>query len=247
MLKNSSPIEKIGVLIKTSLVDYPSHVASTIFLKGCNLRCPYCYNTELVNGELDINEAVSFSEIITHLENRRKVLSGIVISGGEALLSPYTEQLILEAKNLGYKVKLDTNGIAFTKLQQLLDNEKLRPDFIALDVKTSPQRYNLLCGNNINIDSTILEKAIKKSISIVSTLPSNSREFRTVLVPTLITNSDIKNIGELLPKDASWQFAPFRNDNCLDKSYNEKMPYIQKEMDELISYAQTFIPNAKLR
>ena len=92
-----------------------------------------------------------------------------------------------------------------------------------------------------------LADALKESAKIVASMPPESREFRTVLVPTLIQKEDIKNIAEILPKDASWQFAQFRNENCLDPSYNELSPYTDAEIKELIDYAKSFIPGAELR
>ncbi len=255
--------EPIGAFVKTSLVDFPAHVASVVFLHGCNLRCPYCYNKELVTGTKKDYEAVSFSEIKAHLEKRKSLLTGLVLSGGEALLSPALENLILLAKDLGLKVKLDTNGTLPDKLKLLLTDEKLKPDFIALDVKTSPNRYIELTKEGwINpIDSAPCENAaqqnspeaaplmqrILESIQLVAALPKENREFRTVLVPHLITKTDILQIAELLPKDASWQFAPFRNENCINEEYNRLSPYLDAQIKELVNLAQTKIPGARLR
>ena len=106
-----------GVLIKTTLVDFPGKVASAYFLRGCNLRCPYCYNVELVKGiskDTQVEESnqqfVSPVQVLEHLFNRKNVMNGLVISGGEPLLNPVTPELIRRAKKMGYSVKLDTNG-----------------------------------------------------------------------------------------------------------------------------------------
>lgn len=238
---------KIGVLIKTTAVDFPSILATSLFLKGCNLRCPYCYNKELVTNQLSENEGVTFEEVINHLEKRKNVLKGFVISGGEALLSPHLEPLILEAKKLGYKIKLDTNGTLPFLLEKIIKNPELCPDFIALDVKTSLEKYKILMPF---ADENQIEKnknAIKESIKIVSKFPAEKREFRTVLVPSLINQEDIEQIAKLLPKDASWNFAQFRNENCLDSKYNEISPYTEKDALKLIDFAKTIIPQAKLR
>lgn len=95
--------KKIGSLIKTSTVDYPGRIAAAIFLHGCNLRCPYCYNIDLVTGKVDDYDAISFNELIAHLEKRKNVLSGFVISGGEPTISPYLPQLIFEGKKEAIK------------------------------------------------------------------------------------------------------------------------------------------------
>lgn len=239
---------KIGVLIKTTAVDFPSVLAASVFLTGCNLRCPYCYNKTLVTNHLSSEEGVTLEEVINHLEKRKNVLKGLVISGGEALLSPHLEPLIKEAKNLGYKIKIDTNGTLPFLLEKLIQNTELCPDFIAMDIKTSLEKTGLLmpfCDNTEQIYK--IQESIKESIKILSNFPTEKREFRTVLVPPLVNKSDIEKISKLLPKDASWQFAQFRNENCLDSNYNEISPYIEKDALELVQYAKTFIPNANLR
>ena len=239
---------KIGVLIKTTAVDFPSVLATSVFLTGCNLRCPYCYNKALVTNPLSSEEGVTLEEVINHLEKRKNVLKGLVISGGEALLSPHLEPLIKEAKNLGYKIKIDTNGTLPFLLEKLIQNTELCPDFIAMDIKTSLEKTGLLmpfCDNPEQIYK--IQESIKESIKILSNFPTEKREFRTVLVPPLVNKSDIEKISKLLPKDASWQFAQFRNENCLDSNYNEISPYIEKDALELVQYAKTFIQNANLR
>ena len=239
---------KIGVLIKTTAVDFPSVLAASVFLTGCNLRCPYCYNKALVTNHLSSEEGVTLEEVINHLEKRKNVLKGLVISGGEALLSPHLEPLIKEAKNLGYKIKIDTNGTLPFLLEKLIQNTELCPDFIAMDIKTSLEKTGLImpfCDNPEQIYK--IQESIKESIKILSNFPTEKREFRTVLVPPLVNKSDIEKISKLLPKDSSWQFAQFRNENCLDSNYNEISPYIEKDALELVQYAKTFIPNANLR
>ena len=239
---------KIGVLIKTTAVDFPSVLATSVFLTGCNLRCPYCYNKALVTNSLSKEEGVTLEEVINHLEKRKNVLKGFVISGGEPLLSPHLEPLIREAKKLGYKIKIDTNGTLPFLLEKLIENPDLSPDFIAMDIKTSLEKTNFLmpfCEDSLQIEK--VQKSIKESIRILSKLPAEKREFRSVLVPPLITKSDIEQIAQLLPKDASWQFAQFRNENCLDPKYNNISPYIEKEALELVDFAKQIIKNANLR
>ena len=248
-ISEAAGCKKAGVLIKTSLVDYPGHVACTVFLHGCNLRCPYCYNTELVTGSIDNVEGIStVQDIADHLAKRRNVLTGFVLSGGEALLSPYLELLITEAKNLGYLIKIDTNGTNPEKLEFLLNSPELKPDFVAMDLKTSPQKMGLLAPH-IKDDSVIhaLADKVRRTATLVSEMPPNSREFRTVLVPPLVGAGDIAEMAELLPHDASWQFAQFRNENCIDPLYTEISPYTQADAEELVKKAASIIPGATLR
>lgn len=242
--------EPAGILVKTTCVDFPGCTASSFFLQGCNLRCPYCYNKKLV---IDTQTEASFSSIqdfFNHLEKRKGIISGVVISGGEPLINPYTPIIIKKAKELNYKVKIDTNGIFPDKLEKILSDNELKPDFIAVDIKTTPSKYaHLLCRKDSIFfgKEHYFEENLKQSCKILKTLPSTQREFRTVLVPTLIKKDDIKNIASFIPKDSSWQFAQFKNQNCLDSSYNEITPYTDSEIKELISFAKTFIPNSNLR
>ena len=237
-----------GVLVKTTLVDFPGHVATAFFLKGCNLRCPYCYNTGLVlNNESDDN-LVSVNTLFEHLEKRRNVIDGLVISGGEPLINPYLKEIIRKAKSLGYLIKMDTNGLLPDRIESLIKDPELKPDFIAMDIKTSPLRYwETMTGRPLPSEKEIMAEAIKRTAEVVSSLPAKNREFRTVLVPGLITKNDILEISKILPKDASWQFAQFRNENCLNPSYNEIPPYIDQVINELLDYAKTLIPGSELR
>ena len=142
-------------LQKTTLVNYPRRVAAAVFLPGCNLRCPYCYNGELVCASVSegpvrkcsqpgANDYVPIEAVYEHIEKRKSVLQGLVISGGEALLSPVLPELILRARKVGLAVKLDTNGLLPDALSALLHDQVLCPDMIALDIKTAPSRYNEL-------------------------------------------------------------------------------------------------------
>lgn len=233
-----------GILIKTTLADFPKTVACSFFLPGCNLRCPYCYNAELANGTIP-KEAVSIEELYRHLKKRKNVLEGIAISGGEALLNPLLNEIILYAKSLGYKIKLDTNGTLPEKLEKLIKNPLTKPDFIAMDIKTSPEKYKNLLA--ITGDKTDFPKKIIKSIKIISEYNAEQREFRTVLVPGLIEMNDIEKIAELLPKDADWYLSNFLPENCLDSKYNNILPYTENKIEEFIKSAKKTVKGAKLR
>ena len=239
-----------GILVKTTCVDYPGILAGSFFLKGCNLRCPYCYNTGLVLGNEENSNLSTVEELFNHLEKRQGILSGLVISGGEPLLNPYTPLIIKKAKELNYKVKLDTNGTLPFELEAILENPELKPDFIAMDIKTTPLRYaDLICPavSKFFGKKEYWANLLIQSAKILSKLEADKREFRTVLVPELVTKDDIKAMVEILPKDASWQFAQFMNKNCLDPAYNEITPYTDEEIQEIITYAKSLIPGAELR
>ena len=238
--------ENAGLLVKTTLVDFPGRVASAFFLPGCNLRCPYCFNIPLVNKTLQENQSVSLEELYSHLKKRKNVLSGLVISGGEPLLNENLNEIIITAKSLGYKIKLDTNGTLPEKLFSLIEQKETCPDYIALDVKTSPQKYGKLLSISKK-DSSELEQKILTSINILKDFPKEKREFRTPLVPYIIEENDIKKISTILPKDAKWYFASFLNKNCLNPSFNSILPFSKEEEEKLLAIAKKNIPDSHLR
>lgn len=244
--------EPAGVLVKTTCVDYPGILAGSFFLKGCNLRCPYCYNTGLVLGKnSSSSEPLStIEELFAHLEKRQGILRGLVISGGEPLINPYTPIIIKKAKELGYLIKLDTNGTLPDQLEAFINNPELKPDFIAMDFKTTPSKYGTLLGkknNSGNIKGEYFETILKRSIQLVQSYPPENREWRTVLAPPLVTKEDIEKMAAFLPDDASWQFAQFQKGNCIDPEYNDIYPYTDKEAAELMAFAKELKSGANLR
>ena len=243
--------EPAGILVKTTCVDYPGLLAGSFFLKGCNLRCPYCYNTVLVLGKTNQGQELNtVGELFEHMEKRQGILKGIVISGGEPLINPYTPLIIKKARELGYQVKLDTNGTLPDELETFINDPELRPDFIAMDLKTTPARYaQTMCPSfsKYHGNSEHFENVVTRTAKLVASYPADHREWRTVLVPPLVKKEDLKAMAAILPQDASWQFAQFQSQNCLDPTYNGMLPYTDAEANELISYAKTLIPGAELR
>ena len=180
---------KIQGIERLSLVDYDGYTACTVFLAGCNLRCPYCQNAALVMGDAD--EAISEGELFDYLRKRRGLLDAVCISGGEPTLRSAELPLFCRRiKALGYRVKLDTNGTN-SRLVKRLVNEGL-VDYIAMDIKAPPSDYpSLLCADDdapARISETVsflLERRI-------------SYEFRTTLVSEMIDEDGIRAIGQLL-------------------------------------------------
>ncbi len=243
--KNDEPQ---GILIKTTLVDFPGRVACTFFLPGCNLKCPYCYNRELAEGIIPPQNRVSLTELYAYLQKRKNVISGLVLTGGEALLNPHLKEIISTAKSFGYKIKLDTNGTLPEKLKEIISCTDTKPDFIAMDIKTSPSKYEeKLIFPPKSPEKTEFPEKILKSIEIISEYPSENREFRTVLVPTLIQSEDIEEISKIIPPDSTWQLAQFINENCLNSEFNKILPFTQKQAEEFVKIAQKRIKNTKLR
>ena len=208
-------------LIKTSLINYPSEVASVIFTMGCNLRCPYCHNPELIKGSPPDN-FLTQEEVFHFIRKRKNILGGVCITGGEPLLDQNIENIINFIHDEGLKVKIDTNGTIPSKLK------KLNVDFIAMDIKTSPIKYNGLLSKNIkNIENKILE-----SIDYIkqSGIPYH---FRTTAVPGITDKNVIITILELIGKKSSFLISGFRPDVTLDPNYTKIEPFSE---NILISY-----------
>jgi len=173
-------------LRKTSLIDYPGLVSSVLFLSGCNLRCPWCQNRELITGAPSEPEDQSFSgqsfrnisplidldEGIAHITKRKPVLGGVVISGGEPCLYEGLPDLMIKIKKLSLPVKLDTNGMCPAMLEELFRYEETRPDYIALDLKIAPSRYSELVASTPNSSHRGTETQSKEKELLNSTSPS---------------------------------------------------------------------------
>lgn len=241
-------------LLKTTTVNFPGHLAAAVFLPGCNLRCPYCYNAELACADVygaalksEANDYVSLDEVFRHLEKRRGILKALAISGGEPLLSPALPALLEKANALQYTVKLDTNGLLPEKLKTLLRDKTPPISMVALDLKTAPNRYGELFA--VHEASLTAEEKLRKTIAILEEAQSRGLnvEYRTVLIPGLVGKAEIEAIGSLLPKNADWEFARFLPGTCLKDEWNSISPYTESETDELVKLAQTFVRNIHVR
>ncbi len=179
-------------LLKTTLLDYPGCVAATVFMGGCNMRCPFCHNSELIlnpPAEMQIPE----EEVLAHLTKRRNVLSGLCITGGEPTLQPDLRDFIGKVRELGYKIKLDTNGLKPDTLAELLDAGML--DYVAMDIKAGRDNYAAVCGLGHNPDDKSFPDNISESARILIS-SGTDHEFRTTVVKGLHTESDFTDIRE---------------------------------------------------
>lgn len=244
-------------LQKTTLVNFPGRLAAAVFLPGCNLRCPFCHNGQLATSSVvsgphtsgeEKNTYVPLEDAYAHLDKRSHVLGGLCISGGEPLLSPALPDLIRKARSLGLAVKIDTNGTLPDRLITILEDKKLHPDMISIDIKTSPARYGELTTENLK--SNFAGEALLRSLEILfqsaKYFPLHV-EYRTVLVPGLAGEAEINEIAALLPPDADWQLAPFVPGFCLDPSWNGIIPYGPSETKKLLALARSRICGTQIR
>lgn len=179
-------------LQKTTLLDYPGIIAATVFTAGCNFRCPFCHNGDLVLAANSLPR-IEETEVLDFLQKRKGILKGLCISGGEPTLQKGLPESIHKVKDLGYLVKLDTNGSNPEMLKALLENDLL--NYVAMDIKNSPNSYE----KTIGVTGFSME-AISESIEILrqAGIPC---EFRTTLVKELHTEADMRAIAHWLPKE----------------------------------------------
>ena len=187
---------------KTTLLDYPEHVAATIFTGGCNFRCPFCHNSDLIVNST-MSPCISQEEIFAFLKKRKNVLSGICITGGEPTLQTNLSEFIKKVRSLGYKIKLDTNGYCPDVISSLLEDNLL--DYIAMDIKAGLSNYAKVSGIP-NLDTS----KIKESISIIEN-SGIDYEFRTTVVKELHSRQDFLEISEMLSSSSPYFIQSFKD------------------------------------
>jgi pyruvate formate lyase activating enzyme len=218
---------------KITLIDYPGEVATTVFTFGCNFKCPYCHNPELVKKS-DLLKPIEWSEILEYLKKRKNVLGGVCVTGGEPLMHEEIINVVNDVHSIGLKVKIDTNG----SYPEML--KKIKPDYIAMDIKTSLKKYNLVA------DIKDVSGKIKESIDYIinSGIP---HEFRTTVVPGIVDEIDIKEIAGIIKNANSYILAQFRNDTVLDTSYKNVMPYPIEKLQEMQRIVLSYGINCEVR
>ena len=227
---------KIQGLQKLTLLDFPEHVACTVFTAGCNFRCPFCHNASLV-VHIQKENGISEEEFFSFLEKRKGVLDGVCVTGGEPLLQPDIESFIWKIKNLGYAVKLDTNG-SFPETLKILVQKGL-VDYVAMDIKNSLETYAITSG----VDAINLEK-IQESVSY---LKENHvpYEFRTTVTQNFHSKEEFEKIGQWLEGTEKYFLQNFVDSGDLINGRIKGCS--EEEMREFLSVVQKYIPRAKLR
>lgn len=224
-------------LQKTSLVDYEGKVVCTIFLAGCNFRCPYCQNPDLINNP-DKLPTIKEEDVIKHLKEKRKWLDGICITGGEPTVHKGLIDFIKKIKKENFLVKLDTNGTNPKMVKELLDNNLI--DFISMDIKASLDNYDNVAKVKIN------KEDIQKSIDLI-TNSNIDYEFRSTILPKLHSKEEIKKIGEWLKGSKKFVLQSFRPKKCMDKSYEKEKPFTKQELEEFRKLLKPFFDKVDIR
>jgi len=221
---------RIAGFQRAGMLDWPGRVSATVFLGRCNLRCPFCHNPELVSGT---PKGEGVDPLIAHVRDRRAWLDGVVVTGGEPCIDPMLPELLGMLKAEGMPVKLDTNGTRPGTLRSLLEAGLV--DFVALDIKASPARYERATGVGG------VWPAVDEAISAV--LGSGvDHEFRTTCYPVAIAPTDLVHIAARLAGAKRYVLQQFRPQRTLDPAAVSVRPYSADTLSSTAARCSTFVP-----
>lgn len=238
---------------KTTLLDYPEHVAATVFLGGCNFRCPFCQNRDLLLNPAEF-AAFTEEEVLAHLKKRRAMLTGVCITGGEPTIynRDTLENFLVRIKELGYLIKLDTNGTNPEMLRRLYDTKLI--DYVAMDIKTGPSDYTKVAGLD-PADNPLLEKShdkilssIKESVDFLMNETDPTRftyEFRTTVVRELHNADSFLEIGDWIKGASRYYLQSYKDsENVLCPGFHA---YSKEELEGFADLLRPMIPSVALR
>ena len=227
---------EIGGLQKLTLIDFPGRIACTVFLQGCNYRCPFCHNPELVIPEI-IKEHLPIPEkdFFQFLKERKQWLEGVCIGGGEPTILQDLPEFCQKIKKLGYQIKIDTNGSNPDMLKNLIEKKLI--DYVAMDIKAPKEKYPKVIGFKDCSKYYLLNK-IENSINI---LKENNLdyEFRTTVIPKLLTKNDILKIARWIAPCKKYVLQNFQSGKTIDSKFEKIKPYPE---EFLFSLRETISP-----
>lgn len=222
-------------LQKLTLLDFPGKVACTVFTGGCNFRCPFCHNASLVTHLTD--EVIDENEFFSFLKKREGILEGVCVSGGEPTLQPDLYNFIKRIKELGFAVKLDTNGYRPDVIRMLCNDGLL--DYVAMDIKNSPEKYSLTTAVE-NLDFTKIRESAEFLMN-----GNIDFEFRTTVVSELHKHEDFEAIGKWLKGDEPYFLQSFIDSgDTVEKGFNSPL---ENEMNDFLGTIVQYIPKAQIR
>lgn len=227
----------IGGFQKFSLIDYPGKICAIVFTQGCNFRCPFCHNPELVNPEL-FQGLIPEGEVLSFLERRKGKLDAIEITGGEPTLQPDLIDFIEKIKELGFLVKLDSNGSNPEMLKRLIKLKLV--DYISMDVKAPLERYQEITKSNIDADK------IKQSIGLIMA-SGLDYELRTTVVKSQLTPDDILEIGKLIRGAKVYILQRFVPSKTLNPKFLQETTYSDEEFEHLKKALKNYVAECTVR
>jgi len=226
----------VSGLQKLTLLDFPGKTACIIFTRDCNFRCPFCHNADLVIGDA---APLDNEEIFAYLDKRKKLLDGVVITGGEPLMQKDIADFIRRVKSFGYAVKLDTNGTYPDRLKALLDEGLV--DYVAMDIKNGEEQYLKTAG----IANEALLARVKESIAIIMA-SGVSYEFRTTVVKGLHTKESLLSAFAMIQGAERYFLQGFVDSGALIEGQGLSA-FTKAEMNEFVSLAEPFVKSVALR
>ncbi|MBN2100552.1 anaerobic ribonucleoside-triphosphate reductase activating protein [Candidatus Dojkabacteria bacterium] len=226
-------------LKKVTLIDYPGKIACTLFTHGCNFRCPFCHNPELVIQKPDNKNSISSNRVLNFLSKRKGKLDGVVLTGGEPLLG-FADMIpfIREVKKLGFFVKIDTNGTSPSAVEQLI--KKKLVDFFAVDYKCTPQNYEIMHASSNDFDSFM------KTLSIIVD-SGITHEIRTTVVRGLHDENEIKEMMPLIRGVEKYVIQNFVPSKTIDPDYANLKGFTHNELEVLLKIAKRTVKNTEIR
>lgn len=229
----------IGGLQRTTLIDYPGKIATTVFLSGCNFRCPWCYSPELVLPEkIQLQPKISKKEFFNFLKERKGLLEGIVLCGGEPTINKDLPKFCKKIKKMGYLVKLDTNGSNPEMLKKLIDGKSV--DYVAMDIKGPKEKHNEFIGIKVDI------KKIQESIDILKE-GKVDYEFRSTIVPSLHIKEDVIEMAKWIRGARRYFLQNFRPEKTIDPKFEKIKPYPQEFLLEIQKAVSPFFEVCQVR
>lgn len=240
---------QIAGIQKITLVDFPGHVAATIFTRGCSFRCPFCHNPELVVPE-KYNPLLSEKQILDFLESRFGKLNGICITGGEPCVQPDIDKFITYLKAIGYDVKLDTNGSYPERLAKIIKDGDI--DYIAMDIKTSLNKYSEIAIPNDQINDKMtkckndkMQANIKRSIRLIMS-SGIDYEFRTTVCHPLHEIKDFEEIGEMIQSAKRYFIQNYQHSKQVDEK-SEFKPFDDDELAQAQEIMKKYVESTGIR
>lgn len=230
----------IGGLQRHSLIDYPGKISCVLFLTGCNFDCPYCHNPQLIGEPAGRPEGITVEDVLAFLERRRGWLEGVVVSGGEPTLHPDLPDLCRRIKDLGYPVKLDTNGSRPEVLRALLAAGLV--DYLAMDIKTEPERYAKDIARPCDCTALLASLQLIMDSGV-------AYEFRTTCARPLVSSATIARIARLISGSRLYVLQPFREGRVLHPDYFRGMEaaYSPEAMERLRRIAEPWVAECAVR
>ena len=234
----------IGGLQKFTALDYPDKLAATVFTVGCNFRCPFCHNPEIVEVDAAAGfQTIDEKEVLRFLETRRGELDGVCITGGEPTLQKDLSDFIRIVKEMGFLVKLDTNGANFKAVENLVSENLV--DYFAIDIKTAFDKYHRVFSPAGGADNTL------RSLELIA-LSGAALELRTTVVPSVVDEKDFEDIirvlrdKDILSRLFRYSVQAFRPQKCLDKNFENFAPYDDEVLDEIAEKLRDYCPRVDI-